>query len=124
MGRWQLLDYPWGRTVEEVPASAVRLLLAGKPAYLLHDQVVFALTMQTEQAPGGRERTLALEAVAALGELGHSDLAALREKEPFRSARLRLPSYPDAGATEQVAGILTERAAQAFLDQVQDDLHR
>jgi hypothetical protein len=124
MGRWQLLDYPWGRTTDDVPAAAVRLLLAGKPAYLLHDQVVFALTMETEQAAGARERGLVLEAVAALGDIGHTDLAALREKEPFRSARLRLPSYADAGATEQVAGVLTERAAQAFLDQVQDELHR
>ncbi len=124
MGKWQLLDYPQGRIVDDVPAAAVHRLLAGRPAYLLHDQVVFALTMETEQVVDVRERTLVLEAVAAIGDLGHADLGALRQKEPFRSTHLRLPSYPDAGATDQVAGILTERAAQAFLDQVQDELHK
>lgn len=125
MGRWQLLDYPQGRVVDDVPAAAVRHLLAGRPAYLLHDQVLFAMRMETlDQADGMRERGLVLEAVAAIGDLGHSDFNALREKGPFRSSSLRLPFYEDAGATDQVAGLLTERAGQAFLDQVQDELHK
>jgi hypothetical protein len=125
MGKWQLLDYPRGRVLESVPAAAVGRLLAGEPAYLLHDQVLFALRMETQdQDDGVRERTLVLEAVAAIGDLGHWDLNALREKGPFRSSGLRLPSYDDPGATAQVAGLLTERAGQAFLDQVQDELHK
>ena len=125
MGRWQLLEYPQGRVVDDVPAAALRHLLAGRPAYLLHDQVLFAMRMETQdQDDGIRERTLVLEAVAAIGDLGHSDLNALREKGPFRSSGLRLPSYEDAGATDQVAGLLTERAGQAFLEQVQDQLHK
>ena len=125
MGKWQLLDYPRGRVLENVPAAALGRLLAGEPAYLLHDQVLFALHMETQdQDDGARERTLVLEAVAAIGDLGHWDLNALREKGPFRSNGLRLPSYEDPGATDQVAGLLTERAGQAFLDQVQDELHK
>lgn len=125
MGKWQLLDYPQGRVLENVPAAALRRLLTGRPAYLLHDQVLFAMRMETQdQDDGARERTLVLEAVAAIGDLGHWDLNALREKGPFRNSGLRLPSYEDAEATDQVAGLLTERAAQAFLDQVQDELHK
>lgn len=123
MGKWQLLDYPQGRVLENVPAAAVHRLLAGRPAYLLHDQVVFTLTMETEQIADARERTLVLEAVAAIGEIGHHDLTALREKGRIRSTRLRLPRYPDAGATDQIAGLLTERAAQAFLDQFHEEMH-
>ncbi|HET6493968.1 MAG TPA: hypothetical protein VFH61_01205 [Thermoleophilia bacterium] len=125
MGKWQLLDYPQGRVVDDVPAAALRHLLASKPAYLLHDQVLFAMRMETQdQDDGVRERILVLEAVASIGDLGHWDLNALRERGPFRSSGLRLPSYEDAGATDQVAGLLTERAGQAFLDQVQDELHK
>lgn len=124
MGKWQLLDYPRGREVDNVPAAALRRLLAGEPAYLLHDQVLFAMRAETQDQGGVRERTLVLEAVAAIGDLGHWDLNALREREPLRSSALRLPSYEDAGATEQIAGLLTERAGQAFLDQVHDGLHK
>ncbi|MEZ5124944.1 MAG: hypothetical protein R2826_01665 [Thermoleophilia bacterium] len=124
MGNWQLLDYPNGRTAQEAPSAAMRRLLAGQPAYLLHDQVVFALSMETREEDGVRERTLVLDAVAALGDLGHSDLTRMRERGPFRSNALRLPVFADAGATTQVAGLLTERAGQAFLDQVHDDLHK
>jgi hypothetical protein len=124
MGKWQLLDYPERRITEDVPAAAMTSLLSGKPTYLLHDQVVFLLTMATQDAGGGRERTLALTPVAAIGDLGHSDLARLNERGPFRSTPLRLPVYGDAGATAQIAGLLTERAGQAFLDQVQDELHK
>ena len=124
MGKWQLLDYPRGRQVEGVPAAALGRLLAGQSAYLLHDQVLFAVRMETQDQADARERTLVLEAVAAIGDLGHSDLNSLREKGPFKSSGLRLPSYEDPGATEQVAGLLTERMGQAFLDQVHDDLHK
>jgi hypothetical protein len=125
MGKWQLLDYPQRRVVDDVPAAAIRHLLADRPTYLLHDQVLFAMRMETQdQADGTRERTLTLEAVAAIGDLGHWDFNALREKGPFRSSSLRLPWYEDAGATAQVAGLLTERAGQAFLDLVQDELHK
>ena len=124
MGKWQLLDYPRGREVEGVPAAALARLLAGQSAYLLHDQVLFAMRMEAQDQPSARECTLVLEAVAAIGDLGHSDLNALREKEPFSSSGLRLPSFEDPGATEQVAGLLTERAGQAFLDRVHDELHK
>lgn len=124
MGKWQLLDYPQERAVEDVPGAAIRRLLTGKPAYLLHDQVIYLMSMETHDQGGARERVLTLEAVAALGELGHSDLSVLRERGPFRSSPVRLPSFEDRGATEQLAGLLTERAGQAFLDQVHDDMHR
>ena len=125
MGKWQLLDYPHERVVEDVPGAALRRLLEGKPAYLLHGQVIYLMGMETEDRGGGvRERTLTLEAVAALGELGHSDLAVIRERGPLRSSPLRLPSFEDRGATEQVGGLLSERAAQAFLDQVHEDFHK
>lgn len=124
MGKWQLLDYPERRITEDVPAAAMTSLLSGKATYLLHDQVVFLLTMETQDIGGGRERTLVLAPVASIGDLGHADLARLNERGPFRSAPLRLPVYNDAGATAQIAGLLTERAGQAFLDQVQDELHK
>ncbi len=125
MGKWQLLDYPQERAVDNVPAAALRRLLTGKPAYLLHDQVVYLMCMETRDAGDGqRERTLMLDAVAALGDLGHSDLGVVRERGGFRSAPLRLPSFEDRGATEQVAGLLSERAGQAFLDHVHDELHK
>lgn len=125
MGKWQLLDYPYERTADDVPGAAMKRLLAGKPAYLLHDQVVYTMTMETvDLADGTRERVLVLEPSAALGELGHVDLASQKERGPFRSSVLRLPSFADSGASDQVAGLLTERAGQAFLDQLHDDLHR
>ena len=125
MGKWQLLDYPCERVVEDVPGAALRRLLKGKPAYLLHGQVLYLMGMETRDGGGGvRERTLTLEAIAALGELGHSDLAVLRERGLLRSAPLRLLSFEDRGATEQVDGLLSERAAQAFLDEVHEELHK
>jgi hypothetical protein len=124
MGKWQLLDYPCGRVAEDVPGAALRQLLKGKPAYLLHGQVIYLMGMETRDGGGVRERTLTLEAIAALGELGHSDLAVLRERGPLQSAPLRLLSFEDRGATEQVDGLLSERAAQAFLDDVHEDLHK
>lgn len=124
MGKWQLLDYPERRVTEDVPAAALTSLLSGKPVYLLHDQVVFLLTMDTVDIAGVRERTLILAPVASIGDLGHADLAHLTERGAFRSAPLRLPVYDDPGATAQIAGLLTERAGQAFLDQVQDELHK
>lgn len=125
MGKWQLLDYPQERTTTDVAGAAMRHLLAGKPAYLLHDQVVFTLTMETGALPDGtRERVLVLEPSAGLGELGHEDLRRLKERGPFRSTAIRLPAFPDAAAADQVAGLLTERAGQAFLDQLHDEFHK
>lgn len=120
MGKWQLLDYPNERTLEAVAASAVRRVLAGKPAYLLHDQVVYTMTMNDETRPDGtRERTLVLQPSAAIG--GGEPLA--EGKKAFRSPVIVLPAFNDAGAGEQVAGLLTERAGQAFLDQVEEEIH-
>lgn len=124
MSKWQLLDYPERRVTEDAPGAALTSLLSGKPTYLLHDQVVFLLTMDTVDIAGVHERTLILAPIAAIGDLGHADLRRLRERGPFRSAPLRLPAYDDPGATAQIAGLLTERAGQAFLDQVQDELHK
>lgn len=125
MGKWQLLDYPHGREVNDVFTGAVRRLLADGRAYLLHDQVVFALTMDTQdQADGDRERFLILQPVASLGEIGHWELGALSGEGPIRSSGLRLPVFDDIGASEQVAGLLTEREGQAFLEHVHDQFHK
>ena len=125
MGKWALLHYPEPREVADAIGAGVRRLLARKPVYLLHDQVVFALKMKTEDRAGGvRGRFLLLETIAAIGEAGQRDLEKLRLGGPLQSDALRLLAYEDAEATEQVDGLLTERAAEAFLDKVHDQLHK
>lgn len=124
MGIWQLLDYPNARDTVDPFAASLRQLLAGRTAYLLHDQVLFALSMETTDEEGGEEwRFLVLEAVASIGEAGRSDLARLRLATAFRSKGVRLPRFPDPEATTQIRALLTEREGQAFLDEVHDRLH-
>ena len=124
MSKWQLLDYPNAREIGNPFAASLRQLLAGRPAYLLHDQVLFALTMETiAEKNDERRRFLLLEAVAAIGDAGQNDLARLRRGTPFRSDVIRLPRFPDPEATTQIGALLTERAGQAFLEEVHDRLH-
>jgi hypothetical protein len=124
MGTWQLLDYPEAREVHNAFAASLRHLLAGKPAYLLHDHVLFRLSMETEESGGVRRRYLLLEPVAAIGETGQRDLERMRLEAPFKSDGLLLPSYEDHEATAQISALLTERAGRAFLEDVHDRLHK